>query len=184
MLIGTVATLIPQKGLPDLMAAARLVRDAMPNVHFVIVGEGEMRPELERLQHDLDLAGTVTLTGWVTNAAARALPSFDIYFQPSRWEAMSISILEAMAAGKPVVSTRVGEAVHVISDSEGLLYEPGDVAGMAQGLIRIAADESRRREMGAAAARKVADRHTLRHMTRAYEAIYMDLVQRRDADRT
>jgi glycosyltransferase involved in cell wall biosynthesis len=178
VLVGTIATLIPQKGLPNLMAVARRVRDVVDNVHFVVVGEGKMRDELERLRRELRLEDTVTLTGWLTNAASLALPSFDIYFQPSLWEAMSISILEAMGAGKPVVATLVGEASHLIArGAEGLLYEPRDIEGMATAVSRLAADESLRREIGMAAARKVAGHFTVGHMTQAYEEVYLDVVQ-------
>ena len=114
MLVGAIAHLCPQKGLHDLLSVARRVRDMRTDVHFVVVGGGDLREELEQHRHDLGLDETVTFTGLMTNAASCALPSFDIYFQPSLWEAMSISILEAMAAGKSVVSTEVGEAPHLI----------------------------------------------------------------------
>ena len=64
----------------------------------------------------------VVLAGWVPSAADVAVPAFDVFFQPSLWEAMSVAVLEAMAAGKPVVVTRVGENPHVIEDGvDGLL---------------------------------------------------------------
>lgn len=175
VIVGTIATLIPQKGLNDLLAVASRVRDIMKNVHFIVVGEGILRTELEQLRKELRLNSSVTFTGWIKNAASVALPSFDIYFQPSLWEAMSISILEAMAAGKPVVSTQVGETPHLITHgSEGFLYAPQDIEGMASALFRLAKDEGLRRLIGTAAFRKVADRFTLDHMTRAYEQMYIN----------
>jgi glycosyltransferase involved in cell wall biosynthesis len=115
----------------------------------------------------------------LTNAASRALPSFDIYFQPSLWEAMSISILEAMAAGKSVVSTDVGEAPHLIEHgTEGFLYKPSDVEGMASAILVLAQDARLRKETGDAAARKVAHRFTVDHMTRAYEMVYLNVLHR------
>jgi glycosyltransferase involved in cell wall biosynthesis len=178
ILVGTIAMLIPQKGLQDLLAVARRVRDIRGDVRFVIVGEGDLRGELERTRSDLGLEDTVTFTGWLANAAALALPSFDIYFQPSLWEAMSISILEAMAASKPVVSTHVGEAPHLIEHgAEGFLYKPRDVGGMASAIVRLAQDEVLRRSTGDAGARKVAHRFTVEHMTRAYERVYLDVLK-------
>jgi glycosyltransferase involved in cell wall biosynthesis len=178
ILVGTIANLIPQKGLHDLLSVARRVRDVRRDVHFVLVGGGNLRGELERHRHDLGLDDTVTFAGLLTNAASRALPSFDIYFQPSLWEAMSISILEAMAAGTSVVSTDVGEAPHLIEHgTEGFLYKPRDVEGMASAILLLAQDARLRRVTGEAAARKVAQRFSVEDMTRAYEELYLDALQ-------
>lgn len=176
VLVGTIATLIPQKGLADLLEVARRVRDVRDDVHFVLIGEGDLRGDLERIRRERGLEETVTLTGWVANAASVALPSFDVYFQPSLWEAMSISILEAMAAGKPVVSTLVGEAPHLIEHGvDGLLFPPGDVESMAAAILDLAGDDVRRRTIGGSAARKVAERFTVAHMARAHEQLYTEL---------
>lgn len=178
ILVGAIAHLCPQKGLHDLLLVARRVRDARNDVHFAVIGGGDLRGELEQHRHDLGLDETVTFTGLMTNAASRALPSFDIYFQPSLWEAMSISILEAMAAGKTVVSTEVGEAPHLIEHgADGFLYKPGDVEGMASALLALAQQPLLRRLTGEAAARKVAQRFTVDHMTRAYENLYLNVLQ-------
>ena len=176
VLVGTIATLIPQKGLQDLLAVARRVRDVRGDVHFVLIGEGDLRGDLERIRRERGLEETVTLTGWVANAASVALPSFDVYFQPSLWEAMSISILEAMAAGKPVVTTLVGEAPHLIDHGvDGFLFPPGDVGSMAATILDLAGDAGRRCALGDRASRKVAERFTVAHMARAHEQLYMGL---------
>ena len=178
IVIGTIATLISQKGLKDLLAVARRLRDTRDDFRFVVVGDGDLRPELERMRRDLGLDDTVLFTGWLKNAATLALPAFDIYFQPSLWEAMSISLLEAMAAGKPVVSTSVGEAPYVLDHGqEGFLFQPGDISGMASAISKLADDADLRSQLGGAAARKVAERFTVSHMTRAYEKLYLDVLQ-------
>ena len=178
LLVGTVSHLCPQKGLHDLLAVARRVREVQPNVHFVVVGGGDLREALEQHRRDLDLEATVTFTGLLTNAASRALPSFDIFFQPSHWEAMSISLLEAMAAGKCVVSTKVGEAPHLIEHgTDGFLYEPRDIDGMTSAILALAQDVQLRNATGEAAAHKVAQWFTVDRMTRAYEDLYLDVLQ-------
>lgn len=182
LLIGTIATLIEQKGLRDLMAVARELRDLGDRIKFVIVGEGHLRPELEALRREYGLDDMVALTGWVTSAADRALPTFDIFFQPSLWEAMSVVTLEAMAAGKPIVTTRVGEAPHIIADgSDGVLVHATDVSGMAAALRRLIGDPAQRARLGAAARAKVQERFTVDRMTRAYEHVYLDAAARRRA---
>ncbi len=173
LLVGTIATLIEQKGLRDLMHVARRLRDAGHDVKFVIVGEGHLRRELEALRHELRLDDDVVLTGWVTNAADVALPAFDVFFQPSLWEAMSVVVLEAMAAGKPVVAARVGENPYIIRDGvDGILVNVGDRDGMAAALGRLAANPELRTRLGSNARRTIEQRFTVEHMTGAYEQIY------------
>ena len=178
LLIGTIATLIPQKGLFDLMRTARKVRDAGVPATFAICGEGRLRGELEALRRELQLEDTVALPGWVNSAADTALPEFDIFFQPSLWEAMSVVTLEAMAAAKPIVVTTVGEAPRFVEDGvDGRLVPPGDIDRMAEALIALARDPSLRQRMGAAARRKVEAQFTVRHMTEAYQRIYEELAR-------
>jgi glycosyltransferase involved in cell wall biosynthesis len=178
VLVGTIATMIEQKGLRDLLRTAQRIKQAGLPVRFVLVGEGRLRGELEALRRDLDVVDTVAFTGWMTHAADVALPAFDIFFQPSLWEAMSVVTLEAMAAGKPVVATRVGEAPHVIDDGiDGLLVDPQDVDGMTAALRRLVDDPQLRTRMGTAARRKVEQHFTVQHMTRAYEALYLGLLK-------
>lgn len=177
VLIGTVATMIRQKGLPDLLAVARKLRDSGRRVRFVVVGDGAMRTELEELRRRLAVEDTVVLAGWVKDASKVAVPDFDIFFQPSLWEAMSIAILEAMAAGVPVVATRVGENPYIIEHgTDGLLVEPGDVDAMACELSKVIDDSRLRKQLGAAGRDKVSHHFTVEHMTRAYEQIYQELV--------
>lgn len=178
ILIGTIATFILQKGLGDLLDVAKAIRDSGRKAIFVIVGEGQLRAELEAKRKLLGLENNVVFAGWMANAAEVALPAFDIFFQPSLWEAMSMVILEAMAAGKPVVATSVGENSKVIEDGiDGLLVQPRDISGMAAALGRLIDDAALRVRLGAAARAKVEQRLTVEHMTKAYEAIYSDLMQ-------
>ena len=88
-------------------------------------------------------------------------------------EGLSRTSVEAMAAGKPVVATRVGENPHIIEDGvDGLLVDPKDVDGMVAALERLIRDEPLRRRLRDAARRKVAERFSVAHMTTSYEDIY------------
>jgi len=174
ILIGTTATLTEQKGLFDFLAVARLLVQETDNLRFVIVGDGNLRGPLEAARRDLGLEESVVLAGWIKDASDVALPSFDIFFQPSLWEAMSISLLEAMAAGKATVATRVGETPYIIDDGvDGLLVQPRDVNGMAAVLRRLIDDSELRNRLGRAAANKARQRLTVGEMTRAYEQLYL-----------
>jgi glycosyltransferase involved in cell wall biosynthesis len=174
VLIGTTATLTDQKGLFDLLAVAVRMRDTVPNARFVVVGDGPLREQLEAKRDELGLKDTVYFSGWVRNAGEVVLPAFDIFFQPSLWEAMSISLLEAMAAGKAIVTTRVGETPHIVENEvDGLLVDARDIRGMAAALQRLIGDRALRTRFGEAAARKAKQDFTVERMTRGYEEIYL-----------
>lgn len=178
ILIGTIATLITQKGLTYLLDVARVIQESGRKAVFVIVGEGHLRAELEAKRDHLGLQRSVVFTGWVKNAAEVALPAFDIFFQPSLWEAMSMVILEAMASGKPVVATRVGENSRIVEEGiNGLLTKPMDVPGMAAALGRLIDDSALRIQLGQAARTKVEHRFTIQHMVNDYEAVYEELMR-------
>jgi glycosyltransferase involved in cell wall biosynthesis len=184
VLIGVIATLIPQKGLPDLMRVARRVLDSGCRARFIICGEGQMRAELEALRRELKLDDDVMLPGWIENAAQVALPAFDVLYQPSLWEAMSVVLLEAMAAKKPIVATRVGEAPHFFEDGvDCLLVTPRDIEGMSAALCRLIASAELRASMGAAAQRSWEKNFTVEHMTRAYEKVYAQVTVPDGSDR-
>lgn len=178
ILIGTIATMIEQKGLRELVRVAKRLRDLGHDVVFVVVGEGHLRAELDRMRRDLGVEDSVIFTGWVTNAAEQAMPAFDIFFQPSLWEAMSMVILEAMAVGLPIVATRVGENTEIIDDGvNGVLVNPKDEEGMTTALARLITDAGARKRLGAAAKATVGGRFTVAHMTRAYEQVYLDVMK-------
>lgn len=178
VLIGTIATLIPQKGLTYLLDVAKAIRDSGRKAVFAIVGEGPLRRELEAKRDQLGLQGVVVFTGWVNNAAEMALPTFDIFFQPSLWEAMSMVILEAMACGKPVVATAVGENDFIIEDGvSGLLVQPKAVEEMAAALGRLIDDAALRVRLGQEARQKIERRFTVQHMVRDYETVYEELMR-------
>jgi len=161
-----------------LLDVARRVLDAGYKAQFVVVGEGHLRGELEAKRRRLGLEDDVVFTGWVTNAADLVLPTLDMFFQPSLWEAMSVVVLEAMAAGKPVVVTRVGENSHIVQDGvNGLLVDPSDVDGMATAIGRLIDDASLRIGLGREARATVEQRFTVEHMTRAYEEVYLDMLR-------
>jgi glycosyltransferase involved in cell wall biosynthesis len=176
-IVGTIATYNEQKGLFDLVKVAKRVKERGVDAVFSVVGEGHLRPRLEAERRALGVEENVEFTGWVTNAATLALPQFDLFFQPSLWEAMSVVILEAMAAGKPIVATTVGENSRVLEHGvDGLLVQPGDIEGMADAICRVLQDDGLRGRLGDAARRKVTGQFTVDHMVRAYEQAYLDML--------
>lgn len=177
VVIGTIGTLIPQKGYADLLAvASELKRLGLPVV-FLIVGGGPLRAELEATARTAGLEDTVVFLGWVKDASEVVLPAVDIFFQPSLWEAMSMVLLEAAAAGKAIVCTSVGEARRVIAHGQtGLIVEPGDRKSMVQWLSQVVSDVAMRERMGQAAQQDFLKHWTADRMVLEYAALYRRLL--------
>jgi glycosyltransferase involved in cell wall biosynthesis len=178
-LIGSISTLIPQKGLEHLLEAASLLKQSGEEFQLVIAGHGVLKESLEAQARNLGLADHVKFLGWVSEASRKLLPICDIFVQSSLWEAMSIVVLEAMAAAKPMVVTSVGENPHVVlHESTGLTVSPGDPRALADSLRRLLRDERLRENLGGGARRRYEEHFTNQHMVRAHESLYSELVNR------
>jgi len=156
--ITQVSWIIPEKGIPDLLRAARLVVGERPGSHFVIVGEGAFRDEYMAKGRELGLEEHLTWTGLIEDPfTAGVYDATDILCQASRWgEVFGWVIAEAMAYGRPVVATRVGGIPEVVREHEsGYLIERGDVAALAENLRALIDDPGRRIAMGKAGREKV-----------------------------
>lgn len=180
LVIGCINTLIEQKGMFDLLeTAARLKRQGLTDHVFLIAGEGHLRARLEERRHMLGLDEDVIFLGWVKDAPRVMMDHVDIFFQPSLWEAMSMVLLEAMAAGRAIVATRVGETPLVVHDgASALLVDAGDVPAMAAALARLLSDPDLRERLGNAAAGRYAEEFTARAMANRYMALYDDVLAR------
>lgn len=135
-LVGIIGRLVPIKNHELFLTAAQYVLQAMPQVHFVIVGDGERRVELEALAAQMGLSEAVHFTGW-----RRDLPliyaDLDVVVISSHNEGTPVSLIEAMAAGVPVVSTSVGGVPDVLKGGElGTLVPPGDAEALAEAVLQ------------------------------------------------
>jgi glycosyltransferase involved in cell wall biosynthesis len=148
-----VSWIIPEKGIPDLLEAARAVIQRNPNVHFVFVGEGAFRNQYMEEARAAGLDGHVTWTGLIEDPFGEgAYDAADIVCQVSNWEEVfGWMIAEGMSFGKPIVATRVGGIPELVTDCEsGYLVERGDTAQMADRILALAADPKLREKMGQA----------------------------------
>jgi glycosyltransferase involved in cell wall biosynthesis len=145
--------MIPEKGITDLIEAARIVIDRIPQAHFLLAGEGKHRSEYMARAHDLGMEKQFTWTGLVHNPVADGLyAAADVVCQVSRWEeAFGWVIAEAMAAARPIVATRAGGIPELVSDgTNGFLVPVRAPAQIAQRVIQLLEDAALRQRMGAA----------------------------------
>jgi len=150
--VGTVGSLKPVKGHDLFLEAAARVAGAVRNVRFLIIGEGPLKGELVAHAQRLGIADIVHFAGGVADVD-RALSAMDIFVLASRSEGMSNALLEAMAAGLPVVAADVGGNPEVVADGvEGFLVPGRDADEFAAGITTLAGDPELRRSMGRGAA--------------------------------
>ena len=174
--IGITANLRPVKDLQVLVRAARQVTDSNPHITFYIAGEGELRPALEKLIADLNLADRVFLPGTIQDVPG-FLGELDIAVLCSRSEGMSNAILEYMAAGKAIVATAVGGNVQLLEhERHGLLVPAGDPHRLAEALRRLLDDSALAIRLAQAARQRVEERYSREAMVRRFEDFYEDLL--------
>ena len=178
VVIGSINTLIEQKGMFDLLLVAQLLKQRRPgSFMFLVAGDGHLRPELERAVRDSGLEQEVRFLGWVENGAQVFLPQVDIFFQPSLWEAMSMVLLEAMACGKAIVATGVGETPLILQDGvHGRIVAPKDIEAMVNSLERLIGDPDLRIALGENARQAYTETFTAQKMAQRYERIYESLL--------
>lgn len=177
--IGTIANLTEQKGMDYLLDSAALLKGRRNDFVFVIVGDGPLREGLERKKREMGLDEVVVFLGKMPNAGSRVLPLFDMFFQPSNWEAMSIVILEALACAKPIVATRVGDNPIIIADGRnGFLVEPKDPNGMAAALERLINSSELRARFGRQSRSIFELSFSAARMTSRYERLYTEVLRK------
>ena len=171
------------KDQPTLLRAARLVADAAPAFQLDLVGDGPERGALQKLRDDLGLEGRVHFLGERGDVAA-LLGAADVFVLSSIGEGLSLTLLEAMASGLPVVATRVGgNAEVVVQGRTGLLVPPGSPSELADAILSLFRDPERARRMGEAGRRRVEEAFNLRRVAAAYEGLYRELLARKAAGR-
>jgi glycosyltransferase involved in cell wall biosynthesis len=155
LVVGTVTRLSPQKAPLDFVAAAAQVAAQRQDVHFVIVGDGPLRAEVEAQLTALGLTGRVHLTG-LRRDVPDLLHSFDIFVLTSLWEGLPRVLPQAMAAGLPVVTTAVDGTVEAVTDGlNGFLTPPGAPAAVASAVLCLLDDAALRGKMGQAGQTRV-----------------------------
>ncbi len=170
--VGFVGRLVPDKGGALLVRAAQHVLTIHPNTTFVLVGEGPAHQEWKALAAELGIDKQVIFVG-ARDDMPEVYASFDMVVLPSLIEALPMCLLEAMAAGKPVIATRVGAVPGLVVDAQtGLLLEPGDVSALAQAILRLLENPDMACQLGENGRAHVARHFSAEVMAKSYIEMY------------
>lgn len=174
-----VANLRPEKGHDVFLRAAADVIRLFPDAHFDLVGDGPELGALKAAAETLGVASSVSFLGHCEDVMAR-LDAADIFVLPSRSEAFPNALLEAMAAGLPVVASAVGGVLEIVRDDEnGILVPPGNRTALAWAVVRLMSDPQLAGRLGASAQADVAARYSFSRMVASFEALYNTELARR-----
>lgn len=152
-----------------LVEAFSRVLKELPTAHLVLVGDGELRAQVETKVMELHLEEFISFTGLIPNVVDILMQS-DIFVLPSRFEGLPLSILEAMAAGLPVIATSVGGVPDIVKGN-GILIDEGDIKGLTKAMLKLAEDERLRRAMSKVAINEV-KKYDISEVTLQYERLY------------
>ena len=171
----TVANLRRNKDYPNLLRAARIALDHEPRLRFVAVGQGPLATEVAALHEELALGDSFALLGFRRDVR-RLMAAADVFTLASAHEGLPVAVMEAFAAGLPVVATAVGGVPQQVVDGrEGLLVPPRDPLALAEALVTVARDASLRARLGAAARERTAD-YDIRRAVAEQERRYAEVL--------
>lgn len=174
LLIVTIARLVHQKGIDLLVEAARRSIAREPGLRFVVVGDGPQRAEATIWTAEAGITEKLAFVGHSDEVQAY-LAASDIFFLPSRWESLPISIVEAFQRGLPVVAADTAGVEELVDESVGRLFQVGDLDAMVEALAEIAEDDALRARLSAAAlSRSREDRFSPAHVHARFERLYRE----------
>jgi len=175
--VGMIACFKPQKSPRDFIRLAFLTKRILPDARFLLVGDGALRKKIEKLIHKFNLEKQIILTGWRRDIP-RILSAIDVFVLTSLWEGLPISVLEAMATSKPVITTHTGGVAEIIIEGKsGFLVPPGDTNKMSEKLAILLKDKNLRTQMGQNAKDSLDSNLTITNMIRSNENLYEELIK-------
>jgi glycosyltransferase involved in cell wall biosynthesis len=164
IVVGTIGRLVPLKNHELFLKSAKQLSQRMPNMKFVVVGDGPLLQQLVDKSRGLGISGLVRFTGW-RDDIQRLLFAFDIYVICSVVEGLNVSVLEAMACAKPVVGTNVKGISEIVMDgTTGILVPSNEVDSLTEAVLQLAMDEEKRTTMGFGGRRLIEKKYSVDKM--------------------
>jgi glycosyltransferase involved in cell wall biosynthesis len=174
--VGWVGRMTAVKRTRDVLQAFRGLLDRDVDAYLLLVGDGPDRDEVERYAHELGIARRCLFVGYQDDVAA-FYSMIDVLLLPSANEGTPVSVIEALAAERPAVATRVGGVPDIVRDGvDGYLVAPGDTDQLAERLARLARDPSERSRMGAEGRARVLERYTVPRLVDEIDVLYRSLL--------
>jgi glycosyltransferase involved in cell wall biosynthesis len=171
-LVGTVGRLSPEKNIALFVSAAEAIGTVMPGARFVVAGDGPERAALERESAERGLSGRILFLGDRADIPS-VLSGMDIFVLPSATEGLPNAVMEAMAAGLPVVATRVGGTPEVVTEGvTGRLVDPGDAGAISRVVVELLGDAEGSRSMGSAGRERIRSEFSVARMVAATLGVY------------
>ncbi len=178
-LIGAVGRLSPEKGQAVLLRALPAVLAAFADAGCVLAGEGPSRPGLEAEARRLGVQERVVFLGHRRDVPT-VLAALDLFVQPSIYEGFGLSLLEAMAAGLPIVASRVGGIKELVEDgATGVLVRPQDPGALGEAIVRLLRDRGGAGRLAEAAAARARERHSLAGVAARVDDLYREILEGR-----
>lgn len=171
-LIGILANLRDMKGHRDVIEALPAILRELPNTVFLFAGRDDSHGEIERLARERGVAGNILFLGYVKDTP-RLLAAMDIFMLPSHWEGLPASVLEAMHAGLPIITTRVGGIPELVRDrKEALLIDAANVEQMTAAVIELAGNGDLRQKLSLAARARAESEFSISSMVQKMQDLY------------
>jgi glycosyltransferase involved in cell wall biosynthesis len=175
-LIGTIGRLTAQKGQVYLLQAVNQVKPHFPELRVLIIGEGELRSELEKQAREFGLASNVLFPGY-RNDAIKLLSGFDFFVFPSLWEGLGLVLLEAMALRKAIIASKVSAIPESVIDGKtGILVPPKNAGWLAEAMLTLLKDKQLARTMGESGYKYLQENFSVQKMVHATERLYTNLI--------
>lgn len=176
-IVGMVGRLAKSKSPETFLKIAERISMLVKNSFFILVGDGELRKDVEKSIVEKGLTNKVKITGW-TNEVAEYISVFDIGILTSKWEGFGLVLAEYMASGKPIVASNVGGIPTVIENNRnGILVDSNDIDGFVDGILKIKNNKELRDSFITNSYKDVREKFDIRRVVREHEELYIKIIK-------
>ena len=178
-IIGTVGRFFPQKGQKYLLEAVAKVRNKFPHIAVFVIGDGSLKEELQDHTKKLNIEQNIIFTG-VRRDIPALLAAMDIFIFPSLWEGFGNALVEAMAAGKPIIATDIPSVREILdSGKSGIVVPPANSEAIARSLDLLLSDRALAENLGNAARERALSSFTIDSTVRGYSSLYRSILEQK-----